>query len=322
MGDILGLLWNELFYEPMLNGLIVLYSVLFHNFGVTIIAFTIFIRLVTFPLTVKQLKATKAMTSLQPKLRELQKKFAKNREKLAAEQMRLYKEAGVSPMGCILPMLVQFPIWIALYRAILQVLPASPDLLFNLSERLYSWPLVNRMVPLNEGFLGLSLGEPSQALGVPFSLILPLLVGGSMWAQQKMITSPTTDPRQSTMNRYMLWMMPIMFGYFTFYFSSGLALYWGVSNLVGIAIQYFIGGWGELLPSRSQEKGSRLGQAAVQRQHRGRSDPERLGRAGGGEGRGGGNRRKKGKGGALRPGRGGGGGGGGDPDQQPPQPPE
>jgi YidC/Oxa1 family membrane protein insertase len=313
-------LWNTLFFDPILNMLIVLYSVLFHNFGLTIIAFTIFIRLITFPLTVKQLKATKAMTALQPKLRELQKKYAKNREKLAQEQMRLYKEAGVSPMGCIMPMLIQLPIWIALYRAVIQVLPASPDLLFNLSRHLYSWPLVNRMVPLNEGFLGLNLGQPSQALGFPLSLILPLLVGGSMWAQQKMITSPTTDPRQGTMNRYMLWMMPIMFGWFTLQFPTGLALYWAVSNVVGIVIQYFIGGWGELLPSRSQEKGSRLGQAAVQRPQRGRSDSERLGRAGGGKGRRGHNRPQKGEAGTLRPGGGGGGGGGGDPANGPQEP--
>ncbi|MDP6782202.1 MAG: YidC/Oxa1 family membrane protein insertase, partial [Dehalococcoidia bacterium] len=69
----MGEAWNTLFYDPILNMLILLYSVLFHNFGMTIIAFTILIRVITFPMTVKQLKATKAMSALQPKLRELQK---------------------------------------------------------------------------------------------------------------------------------------------------------------------------------------------------------------------------------------------------------
>lgn len=310
----MGQFWNTIFFDPILNGLIVLYSVLFQNFGLAIIAFTIFIRLITLPMTIKQLKATKAMTALQPKLRELQKKHAKDREKLASEQMRLYKEAGVSPMGCIMPMLIQFPIWIALYQAIIRVLPASPQGLLELSRHLYSWPLINRMVPLDEGFLWLKLSLPD-----PTPFVLPLLVGASMWVQQKMITTPTTDPRQSTMNRYMLWFMPIMFGWFTIQFPSGLALYWVVSNLVGVAIQYFIGGWGALIPSRSQEKGSRLGETAVQRPQRGRSYSERPKRTRGGQGRGRNNRPQEGQAGALRPGGSGGGGGGGEP-QQPGEP--
>ncbi|MDP7240625.1 MAG: YidC/Oxa1 family membrane protein insertase, partial [Dehalococcoidia bacterium] len=304
----MGELWNTLFYDPILNMLILLYSVLFHNFGLTIIAFTILIRLITFPMTVKQLKATKAMSALQPKLRELQKKHGKNRETMAQGQMRLYKEAGVSPMGCVMPMLIQFPIWIALYRAIIQVLPVSPDLMFSLSGHLYSWSLVNRMVPLNEGFLWLQLSQPD-----PTPFVLPLLVAGSMWVQQKMITTTTSDPRQGTMNRYMLWMMPIMFGWFTLQFPSGLALYWAVSNLVGIAIQYFIGGWGELIPSRSQETGAQLGKADIQRPRRGRSHPERPLRPRGRQGRRGDKRGQEGEGGSLRPSGSGGGGGGGEP---------
>ena len=313
MGD----LWNTLFFDPILNGLVVLYSVLFHNFGLTIIAFTIIVRLVTLPMTIKQLKTTRAMNALQPKLRELQKKYAKDREKLAQEQMRLYKEAGVSPMGCVMPMLIQLPIWIALYQAIIRVLPTSPQGLLDLSRHLYSWSVVNRMVPLNENFLWLKLSQPD-----PSPLILPLLVAASMWAQQKMITSPTSDPRQASMNRYMLWFMPALFGWFTLKFPSGLALYWVVSNLVGMVIQYFIGGWGELLPSRSQEKGSRLGKATLQRPQRGRSHPQRPKRAGGEPGRGGDNRHQEGEGGPLRPGGGGGSGGGGDPaaSGQPPEP--
>ncbi|MBI2935849.1 MAG: YidC/Oxa1 family membrane protein insertase, partial [Chloroflexi bacterium] len=84
----------------------------------------------------------------------------------------------------------------------------------------------------------------------PTPLVLPVLVGVSMWAMQKMSTFPTADPRQAQTNQIMLWMMPIMFAFFTLQFPSGLALYWVVSNLVGIVVQYFITGWGGLLPQK------------------------------------------------------------------------
>lgn len=233
-------LWNVLFLSPILNLSVLLYAVFFKNFGITIIVLTIIVRIVTYPLTVKQLKASKAMSSIQPKLQELQKKYARDKQKLSEETMKLYKEAGMNPMGCLVPMLIQMPVWIALYQVILQALAASPEDLLGLYPRLYSWPLIHQMVPLNEHFLWLNLTQPDKFL------VLPVLVGGTMWLQQKMVTVPTGDPRAQSMNKMMLMMMPMMFGYFTITFASGLAVYWTVSNVIGIIMQYYIGGWGGL----------------------------------------------------------------------------
>ncbi len=217
------------------------------NFGLAIIALTIVIRLLTLPLTLKQLRATKAIQSLQPKLLELQKKHARDRQKLAQEQMRLYRESGVSPAGCMVPMLVQMPIWIALYQSIIRVLAVVPEDFLSLSQHLYAtWSAVFSLVPLESQFLWLDLAKPDTFI------IFPVLVGGTMWLQQKMVTPESADPRQQQQNRLMLWMMPLMFAFFTLQFPSGLALYWVVSNIISIVIQYYITGWGGLAPAAAK----------------------------------------------------------------------
>jgi len=234
-------LWNTIILEPILNSLIALCTVVGGNFGVAIIVLTVVVRLALFPLTVRQTQSTKAMQTLQPRIQELQKKYAKNQQKLQQEMMKLYKEAGINPLGCLWPMLIQLPIWIALYQSIMQALAATPENLLNLSQHLYSWAAVSQAVPLNENFLWLKLSRPDP------NLILAILVGGTMWVQQKMVTAPATDPRQQSMTSMTTMMMPLMFGFFTLSFPSGLALYWVVSNVIGIIIQYFVsGGWGYL----------------------------------------------------------------------------
>ena len=234
-------MWDTFILNPMLNGLIVLYSVLFSNFGLAIIALTIIIRLATYPLTLRQLRSTEALQKLQPKLQEIQKKYAKNKAKLQQETMKLYKEAGVNPLGCLWPLLVQLPVWIALYQSIMRALAATPESLLSLSQHLYPWSIVNQVVPLKEKFLWLDLAKPDG------TLLLAILVTVSAWVQQKMVTAPAIDARQQSMNNMMLVMMPLMFGLFALQFPSGLALFWLVSNIIGIAIQYFKGGWGNLI---------------------------------------------------------------------------
>ena len=234
-------LWNTIILEPVLNSLIAMCTVLGGNFGLAIIVLTVIVRLILFPLTVRQTQSTKAMQSLQPRIQELQKKYAKNQQKLQQEMMKLYKEAGINPLGCLWPMLIQLPIWIALYQSIMQALAATPENLLNLSQHLYSWSAVGQAVPLNDQFLWLRLSRPDP------NLILAILVGGTMWVQQKMVTPPSADPRQKSMTSMTTMMMPLMFGFFTLSFPSGLALYWVVSNIIGIIIQYFVsGGWGYL----------------------------------------------------------------------------
>jgi YidC/Oxa1 family membrane protein insertase len=242
----IGDIWNLIAMQPMINTLIVLTHYLFNNFGLAIIAVTIIVNAAMFPLTLKQIRASKAMQDLQPKIAELQKKYAKDREKLAKEQMRLYKESGVSPAGCLLPLVVQMPVWIALYQSIMRVLAIIPENLLGLSKYLYSWPIVYSTLPLNNEFLGLNLASGN--------MFLAILVGGTMWVQQKMVMTPAADPKQQSQANLMLWMMPLMFAYFTLLWPSGLALYWVTSNIFRIGMQYFIGGWGGLIKAAPKKQ--------------------------------------------------------------------
>ena len=237
-----GEIWDLIILSPMINVLIVVSGFLFNNFGLAIIVLTLIVRGITMPLNLKQIRSTKALQELQPKMAELQKKFGKDRQKLAQEQMRLYRESGVNPAGCLLPMLVQLPIWIALFQSIIRVLAVIPEDFLKLSGHLYtSWSQVFSLVPLNSQFLWLDLAMPDRIY------LLPILVGGTMWLQQKMVTPRTGDPRQQAQSQMMLWVMPLMFAFLTMQFPSGLALYWVISNVISIGMQYFItGGWGGL----------------------------------------------------------------------------
>ncbi|MEE9583035.1 MAG: YidC/Oxa1 family membrane protein insertase [Dehalococcoidales bacterium] len=245
----IGAIWDLIILGPMINVIIGLSDILLSSFGLTIIALTIVIRGLMYPLTIKQLHATRAMQSLQPKISELKKKHGKDKQRLAQEQMKLYKESGVSPAGCLGPMLIQMPIWIALYQAIIRVLAVNPEGLLNLSRYLYDWPVVYSALPLDNHFLGMNLSSPN--------FILALLVGASMWAQQKMVTPASTDPTQRAQGRTMLVMMPFMFTFLSLSFPSGLALYWVASNIITMAIQYFVTGWGGLLPARARKVAER-----------------------------------------------------------------
>jgi YidC/Oxa1 family membrane protein insertase len=245
--EAISFLWTELIIRPMLNGLVVLYTILFSNMGLAIIVLTALIRLITLPLTLKQLRQMRAMSSLQPKLKEIQDRYARDRSRISTETMRLYKEAGVSPFGCLGPMIVQMPILIGLFRVLIQTVFSRPDNLVGLSEKLYTWiPVapIYTAAPLNSNFLWLDLAQSD-----PTNIIMPVLVFATTWVQQKMTMQPSSDPRQSGNQAMMLWLMPLMIAFFSFTLPSGLALYWITSNLMGIAIQYFVtGGWGPLFP--------------------------------------------------------------------------
>ena len=242
----------------MINSLVALSSNLFENFGLTIIVLTVIIRSIMLPLTTKQLRASRAMQALQPRIAELQKKYSKDKQKLGSEQMKLYKESGVSPAGCAVPMLIQFPIWIALYQSIIRVLAVTPEDLLGLSKLLWSWPVVYATLPLDNSFLWFNL--------VSFDIPVAVLVAVTMWLSQKMVTPSTADPQQKAQGQMMLWMMPLMFGFIAMSLPSGLALYWIVSNVYSIITQYFvIGGWGGLARGGGRQAGGReLRQRIVQ----------------------------------------------------------
>jgi len=245
----IGAIWDLIILQPVINSLIWLSDVLFGNFGLTIIVFTVFIRVCMYPLTKRQLRATKGMQELQPKLKELQKKYGKDKQAMAKEQMKLYKDSGLNPAGCMLPMLVQLPVWIALYQSIIRVLAVSPEGFLSLSRYLYAWPIVYTTLPLANDFLWLDLAVPDAFIAV--------LVGGTMWIQQKMAMPVTSDPRQQAQSQMMLWMMPLMFAFFCLSFPSGLSLYWLASNVISVVMQYFVTGWGALAPGRTRAPGDR-----------------------------------------------------------------
>ncbi len=232
----------------MLNALLGLYSILGNQFWLAIIIFTILIRVLMTPLMLPQQRAAKKMQDLQPQLKELQKKYGKDREKLAQEQMKLYKEGGASPFSGCLPTLVQFPIWIGLYQSIIQALGHQPLQLLGLSQNLYGAlrGMISAAVPLNRFFLGMDLSlEPSVLGGLTY--LLPVLVAFTMWLQSRMATPAGGDPQAASMNQSMTVMMPLMFGFFSLNFSTGLSLYFVISNIIGIITQGFISGWKGLL---------------------------------------------------------------------------
>ena len=127
-------IWDLIAVQPMINILIALSSYVLNNLGISIIILTIVVNGLMLGLTLKQVRSSKAMQDLQPKLAELQKKFGKDRQRMAQEQMRLYKESGMTPAGCLVPMLIQMPIWIALYQSIMRLLAVIPENFLGLAN--------------------------------------------------------------------------------------------------------------------------------------------------------------------------------------------
>ncbi len=259
----MGELWTVLILRPMLNTMVVLYWLLRSNFGLAIIFFTVLIRLLMVPLSLKQIRSMKAQQELQPELEALQKKYAQDRERLAQEQMKLYRERGANPLGGCLPLLLQWPIWLGLYQSIYRVLGSTPEQLIDLYRLLYvSVPAISRIakeaVPFKSRFLLLDLSRPD-----PF-YVMPILVGASTWLAQKMMPSPGagTDSQQASAAQTMQVMMPIMMGFVTLQLPSGLALYWVASNLIQMVQQYLTTGWGGLRIARAGRK--RVSEEAVE----------------------------------------------------------
>jgi YidC/Oxa1 family membrane protein insertase len=247
-------MWQTIIIQPFTNILLFINSIV-QNFGISIIFFTILIRLLTHPLMVQQFKATKAMQSLQedPRYKKMQEKYKNDKEKLAEEQAKLYKELGINPMGSCLPTLIQLPIILGLYQSVTRAMAASPLELFNLEQIVYP-KFINaaQLLPLNNQFLWMDLGQPERlnifGLSVPFLAVLVVL---TTFLQSKLIQPPAAEGDQSAMiSQSMNMTMPLLMGYMAYSLASGLALYFLVSNVVGI-IQYAILGradWSNIFP--------------------------------------------------------------------------
>ncbi|MBI2758728.1 MAG: membrane protein insertase YidC [Chloroflexi bacterium] len=259
-------MWDILLINPFTNALLWIYDVIGNNYGVAIILFTILIRLITWPLNGQQLKGAKVMQDLQSDKEwlDIQKKYAKDKEKLAQEQMRIYKERGINPFASCLPTLIQFPIIIGLYQSITRALATTPLGLLQLARGIYPWFLnTSVLIPLNSRFLWMDLGRPE---GIPFPAgftvsflpfgfpTLAIIVAITTYLQTKLTMPPpaTGNPndQSAAMSSMMSIYMPLLLGYFALNFASGLAVYFVTSNVLGI-VQYAMMGrvnWRNLLP--------------------------------------------------------------------------
>ena len=248
-------MWNTLIIDPMVNTLLWIYDLLWNNFGLAIIVFTVLIRLITLPLTYQQTKSAQKMQELQKskEWQDIQKKHKGDREKLSQEQMRIYKEKGISPFGSCLPTIIQFPIIIGLYQAIIAALAVTPTQLFNLSTHIYPFIPAAALIPLNNTFLWMNLSQPERltiaGIGIP---VLAIFVVITTYIQSKLMTPPSQPGEQGAqMTQAMNLYMPFLMGWLAYSFAAGLALYFIVGNLFTIA-QYAIMGkvdWRNLLPA-------------------------------------------------------------------------
>jgi len=248
-------MWDLIIINPMVNTLLWIYSVL-GNFGIAIILFTILVRLLTHPLTVQQLKGTQKMQDMQKskEYQALQKKYKDDKQKLQQEQMKLYQEMGINPLGSCLPTLIQFPIIIGLYQAIIRALATTPMPMADLFDNVYPFIDSAKLLPINDKFLWMILSQPERlmifGIGVP---VLAILVVITTYMQSKLMTPPSQPGEQGAqMTQAMNMYMPLFMGYLALTFASGLALYFITSNLVTIG-QYAAMGklnWKNLLPTR------------------------------------------------------------------------
>jgi len=256
-------MWDTIIINPMTNLLLWIYDILGHGphmFGLAIILFTILIKLITWPLNASQVKGAQAMQELQndKDWQEIQKKYAKDKEKLAQEQMRVYKEKGINPFASCLPTLIQFPIIIGLYQSITRALSITPFDMLKLARTIYPFQNVEGIIPLNSKFLWMDLGRPESIQVLSFALpTLAVIVALTTYIQSKLTMPATTNPNDQSaqMTNMMSIYMPLMLGWFALNFASGIAVYFITSNLLGIA-QYAATGranWRNLLPGGNKQ---------------------------------------------------------------------
>lgn len=211
--------WFDVIAKPLLFSVLWLYNFI-PNYGIVIILITVLIKLAFWPLSHQSSKSMKTMQKLQPKLEKIKEKYGNDREAMNRELMQLYKTYKVNPMGGCLPMLIQIPVFFALYKVLLQSIELRhAPFMFWIND--LSAP-DRLMIP---GFDLPYIG------GIP---VLTLLMGVSMYFQQKMTTT-TTDPTQAMIFKF----MPVIFTVMFISFPSGLVLYWFVNNILSMAQQYY-----------------------------------------------------------------------------------
>jgi YidC/Oxa1 family membrane protein insertase len=230
LGKIVYFGWFDIIAKPMLYLLNWFYSVV-HNYGVAIILVTIILKAIFWPITQKGLKSMKNMQKLQPKVVKLKEKYKDDPTRMNQEMMSLYKTYKVNPLGGCLPMVLQIPVFFALYKVLLQSIELrhAPFMLW-----------INDLSAPDRLYLGFDLPYLG---GLP---VLTLLMGASMFLQQKM-TPTTADPTQAKIMMF----LPLIFTVMFVNFASGLVLYWFVNNLLSILQQYLINRKNKPVPAAS-----------------------------------------------------------------------
>ncbi len=206
--DIIEYGWFTFLAKPIFLFLKYIYDIV-GNWGWSIVIITVLIRLILYPLTYKGMVSMNKLKDLAPKIKELQKKYKGNPQKLNASMMELYKKHGANPMGGCLPMLIQIPIFFAIYRVLLNAVEL-------------------KHAPWIGWIEDLSVADPY--------FILPILMGASMFWQQKITPTNFTDPIQEKIMKF----LPLIFTLFFITFPAGLTLYWFVNNIFSVAQQYYV----------------------------------------------------------------------------------
>ncbi|HKJ28216.1 MAG TPA: YidC/Oxa1 family membrane protein insertase [Anaerolineales bacterium] len=241
----------DIIINPFVNILLYIYDFLGHSvndFGWAIIIFTVMVRLALYPLTKSQIDSSKKLQELNEseKYKKMQQKYKDNKEKLAEEQMKLYQEMGINPLGSCLPTLLQFPIIIGLYWAVTKALATSPVQLLSLLPSI-SLENASALLPLNSHFLWMDLSQPERWYGLTRLLgyenigipVMAILVFISSYFQTKLMTPPSSNPNDQAagMSKMMSIYMPVLMAWLSYSYSAGLALYFVASNLVSL-LQY------------------------------------------------------------------------------------
>lgn len=275
--------FDQFFIWPFLNLLLAIhkfFEILNFPFslGFSIIALTILVRLVLWPITNTQLKSAAKMSQLRPKLEELKKRFGGNKKRLQAEQLALYRAHGVNPAAGCLPLIVQIPIFIALYQVLLRVLGANSEEILNQLNQIAYWPALQVDQAPDLIFFGfnLALKPVDFTQGAPLLLLVPPVTAFFQFIQTKMLINPSTQKEQNvkkpklgekgqedmmaSIQSQMSFLGPAMIGVFSFGFPIGLSLYWNTFTIFGIIQQYLISGWGgaaQFIPWRAKRANDR-----------------------------------------------------------------
>jgi YidC/Oxa1 family membrane protein insertase len=240
-------IWNA--FVHLLENVLLTFSSWTGSAGLGIILFTVVARLVILPLTITSIRSTRRMQEIQPLLKDLQRKYGKDQQRYTQETMKLYKEYKINPAGGCLPLLLQLPIFLAVYQAVINLtqVPLSEHALAAMVTVLggagvATAPMTAALTSsrLVGGFLWLpDLGKPDPFWILPIlSVLLQLIV-------QVMAMPRVQDPQQKAMTQSML-VLPFIFGYIGFIFPSGAVLYWVTGSILSMIQQVVISGWGSL----------------------------------------------------------------------------